>query len=553
MQRPNRAFTLLEVIIALILASILTIGSIKVIENMQHETERFRQQVDDDMTWLTANHHLAKNVRGSSYLEVSNGGNTLTLYNYDQTPKGVYVNDPVGHSITYNSIVAGTATTFRNVTATFSPPSAGPTGQGWRNNRNIEVVIDYALPFVNMLRLRCAADVKASSTWARTYGGGANDNGCSVQQTQDGGYIIVGSTDSFGAGSRDVYLIKTDINGVAQWSETLGGIKYDVAYSVRQTLDASGNPTGYILVGYTDSFEAVNYDVYLIKTYLNGAIEWSKRLNISGADYGVSVRQTFDFSGNPNGYVIAGWTSSGNPVGYVMKTDINGTQEWLYPSSSRTDFFSVQQTNDGGYIAAGMKAVPDWPGMDLYVLLSKITPVGAIQWSKPFGDGFYSYMAYSVQQTTDGGYITAGLSTHGAYLIRTNSSGTKLWSNNFGGSSNSVAMSVQQTQDGGYILVGYTGGNGDVCLFKTDVSGAAQWSRTFGGSANDGAMSVQQTLDGGYIVAGHTNSFGAGGSDVYLIKTDSQGNCPEASSPIHDPGGPNPPGGWPVHDTSVPS
>ncbi|MEP7169531.1 MAG: T9SS type A sorting domain-containing protein, partial [Bacteroidota bacterium] len=123
------------------------------------------------------------------------------------------------------------------------------------------------------------------------------------------------------------------------------------------------------------------------------------------------------------------------------------------------------------------------------------------------------------------------------YLVKTDANGDLLWSRTYGGTDPDVAYSVQQTTDGGYIIAGQTGfANGpvgeDVYLIKTDANGDTLWSKTFGGIDNDIGLSVQQTTDGGYIIAGITWSFGAVYEDIYLIKTDSLGNsgCNEGST-----------------------
>lgn len=139
----------------------------------------------------------------------------------------------------------------------------------------------------------------------------------------------------------------------------------------------------------------------------------------------------------------------------------------------------------------------------------------------------------SVQQTADHGYVIAGLTNSSGpgtevYLIRTDSAGDTLWTRTYGGAHADFANSVRQTADGGYILTGGTksfgGGDEDVYLIKTDAHGDTMWTRAFGGTEDDGGWSVGQTTDSGFIIAGSTRSFGAGGLDVWLLKTDTHGD-----------------------------
>jgi hypothetical protein len=197
--------------------------------------------------------------------------------------------------------------------------------------------------------------------------------------------------------------------------------------------------------------------------------------------------------------------------------------------------YSVQQTSDGGYIVAGRTWSLDvvWD-----IFLIKTDANGDVIWAKTYG-GTNDEKAYSIQQTSDGGYIVAGYTySFGAgdrdiFLIKTDASGNLQWAKTFGGTNLDSAFSVQQTSDGGYIVAGWTysfgAGGGDIFLMKTDASGNLQWAKTFGGMNDDGATSVQQTSDGEYIVAGRTWSFSAGLYDIFLVKTDANGDIGSCS------------------------
>jgi hypothetical protein len=153
--------------------------------------------------------------------------------------------------------------------------------------------------------------------FARTYGGTNNDWSRSVRRTSDGGYIVAGRTGSFGAGGADVFLIKIDANGNISWAKTYGGTYSDEAYSVQQTSDG-----GYIVAGYTNSFGAGNTDFFLIKTDANGNVQWAKTYGGTNWDEAFSVQQTSD-----GGYIVAGRTASfgaGVEDFFLIKTDANG-------------------------------------------------------------------------------------------------------------------------------------------------------------------------------------------------------------------------------------
>jgi hypothetical protein len=382
-------------------------------------------------------------------------------------------------------------------------------------------VVIFTIIFV-LLGIQLLTSQAPDILWTRKYGDGwgiASQFGSSVQQTTDGGYIITGSNESLNPNYRDVILIKTNSIGDTLWTKTFGERYYDEeGYSVQQTTDG-----GYIIAGSRDSFPfgTMYSDVWLIKTNSIGDTLWTKTFgSLYKNDKGNSVQQTTD-----GGYIITGWRISIGTYSedvWLIKTDSSCDMLWTktFGGSGDDRGESVQQTTDGGYIIAGWTWSLSAGWRDLWLI--KTSSLGDTLWTKKFGGAEMDH-GYSVQQTMDEGYIIAGdtrsfgIVNYDVWLIKTNSSGDTLWTKTFGGSSEEGGYSVQQTTDGGYIITGptrsYGSGLRDVWLIKTDSSGDTLWTKTIGGSGDDGGLSVQQTIDGGYIITGWTDG------EVWLIKT----------------------------------
>jgi TolB-like protein len=264
-------------------------------------------------------------------------------------------------------------------------------------------------------------DNAGNMLWNRTFGGANYDKGYSVQQATDSGYIITGYTASFGAGYNDVWLIKTDNVGNMVWNKTFGGGDSDVGSCVQQTTDG-----GYIIIGETRLLGSGYCDVWLIKTDSTGNIIWTKTYDRSYYDYGNFGQQTID-----GGYIITGRTGVGGPDIWLIKTDSTGKMEWnrTFGGKNRDTGRCVKQTTDGGYILTGMANYTEGVGCSLWLI--KTDSNGNMLWDRTYGgkiDGEYD-SGSCVQQTIFGGYIiTGGTSSFGAgswdvWLIKTDKYG----------------------------------------------------------------------------------------------------------------------------------
>jgi hypothetical protein len=249
---------------------------------------------------------------------------------------------------------------------------------------------------------------------------------------------------------------------------------------------------------------------------------------------------------NDGGYLLAGRTYSfgaGEDDFWLVKTDANGDSLWsqTYGGFDYEECYSIQQTTDGGYILGGVTR--SFGAGDFNFWLVKTDAVGTEEWSRPYGGSNMDF-CHSVQQTSDGGFVLAGnTESYGAggwdyWLVKTNAVGDELWSRTFGGSGYDWCNSVQQRADGGYVLSGntesYGAGTYDFWLIRTNTDGDSIWSRTFGGSEWDRCQSGLWTTDGVYVLAGETYSFGAGNSDFWMLSAEfgSGSDAGDRSTPL---------------------
>jgi hypothetical protein len=403
--------------------------------------------------------------------------------------------------------------------------------------------------------------------WQKTFGGTDYDVAWSICQTFEGGYVVVGRSDSNDGditdsrGEYDYWVVKLNENGVQEWQKSLGGTSFDWAYSIEQTTDS-----GYILAGTSSSSDGditnnvFGGDYWVVKLDEAGLIEWEKSLGGSGNDIAHSIKQTLD-----GGYIVAGESNSdsGDITGHhgdmttndywVVKLDESGTIEWQKSLGGINHdlAFSIEQTLDSGYIVAGISESSDgdvtfnhgFENSDFWIV--KLDGNGTLEWEKSFG-GTDNDLARCVKQTSDGGYIVVGgtdsndgdvTGNHGGgdyWVIKLSNTGTLEWQKILGGTGYDNPWSINQTLDGGYVVGGHSSSpNGDVTgnhggsdywVVKLNAVGNIVWQKSLGGTAAEAATNIKQTLDEGYVIVGMSSSTDGdvtgnqGGGDYWVVK-----------------------------------
>ena len=360
------------------------------------------------------------------------------------------------------------------------------------------------------------------------------DYGVSAQQTIDSGYAVVGSTSSFGAGSTDIYMVKTDSLGVPKRQQTFGGINIDRGTCVKQTADS-----GYVVLGYTNSYGAGGYDVYMIKLDKFYNTSWTKTYGGTNWDFGNCVEQTLD-----GGYIICGETYSfgnGDEDYYIIKTDSAGDTTWTktFGGPEQDIAKSIIQTSDGNYLVTGTsKSNGDIDG-DFYTLkLNQIN--GDSLWSSKYG-GPAADFGNDVVESQFGGYLLTGESknfgaTSFGILMKISPLGVTDSILTLGGTQDDKFVSITEDANGKVSMAGTTksygdsGGNGDIVFYTLKSDWSYYGLTTFGDLERDEAFSLEPTADNAFIICGTSNSFNlATIDDIYLIKTDTLclANVPE--------------------------
>ncbi len=359
------------------------------------------------------------------------------------------------------------------------------------------------------------------SLWAVHHGGRLNETGYACRMLGGGDYVMAGATFSQGAGDYDIYLVKLDSTGSIFWERTYGGAGTDVGTDLQITPEG-----GFVVVGYTVSWGKGKRDICLVKTTVDGTMEWIKTYGGVADDEAYSIRVTAD-----SGFIICGTTMSFGQGGdmYLIRTDRNGdtlwTKTWGGPAGESGA--AVRVTADGGFIAIGNTGSFGAGYSSIYLVRTNSN--GDTLWTAAYG-GARADLGYDVERTNDNGFILSGATVptgqnyYDAYLVKVDSLGRQEWESNYGNSFEDRAYSVAPTIDGGYVLTGTTESNQgrkiDIYVVKTDPVGGVEWDTAYGGMESDYGRMVGVDASGNFLLAGSTYSYSAGGSDLYLMKVE---------------------------------
>lgn len=362
------------------------------------------------------------------------------------------------------------------------------------------------------------AHAQPEEVFDQTYGGESIDIFQSVVTTADQGFLLAGLTRSMGAGGFDMYLVMTDSEGEMSWEETYGGRGSDIC---NQVLSSGDNE--FVLAGCTSSAGEGGFDFFLLKVDDEGDVIWENTYGTESRDSCYAVIQTED------GFLLAG-NSYGIGAGgsdiFIVKTDENGNEQWResYGGEQNEVCYSVIQTEDEGFLLAGSTTSFGEGNSDVYLV--KIDSEGSLEWDQTYGGAGFDN-CFSMVADNDGNLLLTGYTySFGAgrfdvYLIKIDEDGELIWEQPYGAALDEVGRSVFLSDDGNYFVGGstfsYGNGGSDLFLMEVDTDGNMSWISTYGGEENDFDNCVIRT-DDGFAFTGYSNSQGAGSYDAYLVK-----------------------------------
>lgn len=362
-------------------------------------------------------------------------------------------------------------------------------------------------------------------------------------------------------GFTDALLIELNTTGALQWHHLYGGTGWEGAADLLQYTEG-----GYVVLGTTNSTDGDVSgpgqgldDIWVFRVNDAGSILWQRKLGTHLVDAASSIAETSDggilFTAHIGSLVEDGDVAPGMGIGgfWLVKLNADGDILWQnrFGGSGWDAPYGMVQTLDGGWILVGVTTSTDgdvsfhYPGdfMDGWVV--KVDSTGQLEWQKTLGGTGWDLL-HSVIEVGDGGYLISGFTesndgdvsgNHGGadgWVVKLDAEGSVEWQRTFGGTGNDQFNSVVHTADGGFALAGFTNstngdvsyslGGGDGWVVKLDSLGNLQWDLPLGGSGNDFLRKILQTEDGGFLVAGDSGSNDGhatgnhGGKDIWVVK-----------------------------------
>jgi hypothetical protein len=366
-------------------------------------------------------------------------------------------------------------------------------------------------------------------TWQKRYDFGSI--GTSIRQTNDGNFIVLSYRNAT-LDSSAVYLVKINGAGDTLWTSGHLAAGNFLCNSIEEISDS-----GFIITGTTNINGTAGFDFFLLRTDSTGNMLWAKTYGGNGFQYSFSVQETHD-----GGFIFGGLSASSGLYNdyYIIKTDAYGDTLWTrtYGGTMNDVLQSVQECPDKGFILLGYSQSFGAGGDDM--LMVKADSIGNFVWAKVFGGSADEgeYQGSPLAQTTDNGFVVLtsaksfGATPTGIYLLKMDSSGNIIWHKLISGNGAYNGFSIVQTPDTGYIITGsITTAGSKTCLIKTNSVGDTLWTRVFGDVSYQVGYSVQPVADSGYIISGWTNNTAGGLQEIYIIKTDANGNsvCDQSS------------------------
>jgi hypothetical protein len=376
----------------------------------------------------------------------------------------------------------------------------------------------YSISLLTCIGCFLVPDVEAQFSWRRTYGGFDANIGRSVQQTSDGGYIIAGSTGSFGGGG-DTYVVKLDPDGLIVWSTLVGDGGVQTGVACRE-IDG-----GYMVSGTTSTGSFGGYDLLLAKVSIDGILLWERSYGTMGWEICGGLEVAAD------GFYLIGTTYiSGDGDVLLIRTDLNGDTLWTRTFGGQYDDLGNggAMTSNGDIVIAGGISNT---ALDRDAWIGKWTNNGALIWSTVFGGDSLDQF-YDAVETSDGGFAASGMTesysdVRQILLLKLNAAGSEIWHQAFGSFGDSEGREIQENSQSELVVASYNSygnaGGRDMVLFKTAEEGDFLLGKNYGGLDNEEGFSLACTVDGGYIIVGTADGYGPGSRSIFVVKAGADG------------------------------